>query len=128
MKIRGKAPKLKSLKLSDLELIKTTANGKYKNVFARIYRISSRMVNCKISECKEVKGVFERSKLSINNLVDESFKGSCILKVYRVYVGLSKMIRVSVEEIMATELTIKQSYFDEYEEIESSDESSLEED
>ena len=38
------------------------------------------------------------------------------------------MITLSVEEIMATELTIKQSYFDEYEEIESSDESSLEED
>ena len=83
---KGKAPRLKSLRLSDLELIKTTANGKYKNVYARIYRKSSRMVNCKISERKEVKGVFKRSKLSINNLVDESFKGSCVLKVYRVYV------------------------------------------
>ena len=29
---KGKTAKLKSLKPSDLELIKTTANGKYKNV------------------------------------------------------------------------------------------------
>ena len=33
----GETAKLKSLKPSDLELIKTTANGKYKNVYARIY-------------------------------------------------------------------------------------------
>ena len=117
---KGKTPKLTS---SDLELIKTTANGKYKNVYARIYTNS--MVNCKISECKEVKGVLKRSKLRINDLVDESFKGSCALKVCRVYVGSSKTITLPVEEIMATELTIKKSYFDEYE---SSDESLSDED
>ena len=83
---------------------------------------SSGMVNCKISERKEVKGVFKRSKQRINNLVDESFKGSCILKVYQVYVGSSKTITLSVEEVMVTDLTTKKSYFDEYEEIESSDE------
>ena len=38
------------------------------------------------------------------------------------------MITLSVEEIMATELTIKKSYSYEYEEIESSNESSSEED
>ena len=57
---KGKTP---TLTPSDLELIKTTANGKYKNVYARIYTNS--MVNCKISECKE--GVLKRSKLRINN-------------------------------------------------------------
>ena len=86
------------------------------------------MVNCKISERKEVKGVFKRSKLRINDQVDESFKGSCVLKVYGVYVGSNKTITLSVEEIWATELTIKKLYFDEYEEIESSDESPSEED
>ena len=86
------------------------------------------MVNCKISERKEVIGVFKRSKLRINDLVDESFKGSCVLTVYRVYVGSRKTITLSVEEIIATELTIKKSYIDEYEEIESSDESSSKED
>ena len=125
---KGKTPKLKSLKPSDLELIKTTANGKYKNVLRQDLHESSGMVNCKISERKEVKGVFKRSKVRINDLVGESFKGSCVLKVYRVYVGSSKMITLSVEEIMATELTIKKLYFDEYEEIESSDESWSEED
>ena len=57
---KGKTTKLKSLKASDLELIKTTANGKYKNVYVRIYTSSSGRVNCKISECKKVKSVFKR--------------------------------------------------------------------
>ena len=43
-----------------------------------------------------------------------------------MYVSLSKTITLSVEEIMATKLTRKRSYFDEYEEI-VSDESSSEE-
>ena len=45
-----------------------------------------------------------------------------------MYVGSNKTITLSVEEIWATELTIKKLYFDEYEEIESSDESPSEED
>ena len=119
---KGKTPKLKSLKPSDLELSKTTANGKYKNVYTKFYMKSSRLVNCKISECKEVKGVFKRRGVKINDLVEESFKGSCVLKVYQVYVGSSKTIMLSIEEIMVTDLATKKSYFDEYEEIESSDE------
>ena len=114
------------LKLSDLELIKTTANGKYKNVYARIYTNSSGRVTCKISEQKKVKGVFKRRKLKIDDLVDESFKASCVLRVYQVYVRTSKTITLSVEEIMVTELNTKRSYFDEYEEM-NSDESSSEE-
>ena len=38
---KSKTTKLKSLKPSDLELIKTTSNGKYKNVYARIYTNST---------------------------------------------------------------------------------------
>ena len=124
---KGKTTKLKSLKPSDLELINTFGNGKYKNVYARIYTNSTGRVNCKISECKKVKDVFKRRKLKIGDLVDESFKGSCVLRVYQVYVGSSKTIRLSVEEIMATKLTLKDSYFDEYEEM-NSDESLSEED
>ena len=116
--------KLKSLKPSDLELtIKTTVNGKYKNVYARIYTNSTGKVNCEISERKKVKGVFKRRKLKIGDLVDESFRVSCVLRVYQVYIGSSKTITLSVEEIMATKLTLKDSYFDEYEEM-NSDESS----
>ena len=119
---KGKTSKLKSLKPSDSELIKTTANGKYKNVYARIYTSSTGKVPCKLSECKKVKGVFKRKKLKIGDLVDELFKGSCILRVYQVYVGSSKTITLSVEEVMVTDLTTKKSYFDDYEEIESSNE------
>ena len=44
--------KLKSLKPSDLELIKTTRNCKYNNVYARIYTNSTGRVTFKISERK----------------------------------------------------------------------------
>ena len=47
---KDKTSKLKSLKPSDFELIKTTANGKYKNVYARIYTSSTGKVSCRISE------------------------------------------------------------------------------
>ena len=75
----GKTPKLKSLKPSDLELIKTSSNGKYKNVYARIYTKSTGKVSCRLSELKKVKGVSKRRKPKIGDLVDESFKGSCVV-------------------------------------------------
>ena len=71
---KSKTAKLKSLKPSDLELIKPTANAMYENVYARIYTNSSGRVNCQLSECKKVKGVFKRRKLKFGDLVDESFR------------------------------------------------------
>ena len=47
---KGKTSKLKSLKPSDFELVKTTANDKYKNVYTRIYTSSSGKASCRISE------------------------------------------------------------------------------
>ena len=44
-----------------------------------------------------------------------------------MYIGSSKTITLSVEDVMVTDLTTKNSYFDEYEEM-VSDESSSEED
>ena len=88
---------------------------------------SSGRVTCKISESKKVKDVFKRRKLKIGDLIDESFKGSCVLRVYQVYICSCQTITLSVEEIMITELNTKRSYFDEYEEI-VSDESLSEED
>ena len=115
---KTKFSKLKSLKPSDLELIKTTGNGKYKNVYARIYTNKTNgKINCQITECKKVKDVFKRRKIKIDDLVDTSFKGPCIVRVYQVYIGSSKTITLSIEEIMAIELTTKRSYFDEYEEM-----------
>ena len=114
-------PKLK-LKPSDLELIKPNSDGKYRNVYAKIYTNNVGKVKIPVSETIKVDGKFQRKRIDIDELVDESFKGTCVIRVYRVYVGLSKTITISVEEILATEIEHRSSYFDEYEEIESSDE------
>ena len=53
----------KSFKPPDLELIKTTRNGKYKNVYARIYANKSGKVNCNLSEHKEIDGVYKGKEL-----------------------------------------------------------------
>ena len=103
-------------------MTKTTASGKYKNVYARIYTSKPGKVNCNLSERKEVNVVYKRKRTGVNELVDETFKGSCVLRIYQVYIGSSKTIMLSIEEIMVTHLTNKNSYFDEFEEIESSDE------
>ena len=61
-KWKTKFSKIKSLKRSDLKLIKTNANGKYKNVYARIYTNKSEKLNCNLSERKKVKGVYKKKK------------------------------------------------------------------
>ena len=109
----------KSFEQSDPELVKTTGNGKYKNVYARIYTSKSGKVNCNLSECKEIDGVYKRKRTDVNELIDEPFKGFCVLRIYRVYIGSSKTIMRSVEEIMFIDLYSKKAYFDE---IESGDE------
>ena len=77
---KGKIPK--SFKPSDLELVNAAANGKYKNVYARIYTSISGKLNGNLSECKEVNGVYKRKRIDVNELVDETFKGSCVLRIY----------------------------------------------
>ena len=71
---KGKIPK--SFKPSDLELVKTTANGKYKNVYARIYTSKSGKVNCNLSERKQVNGVYKRKGIDVNELVDETLNAT----------------------------------------------------
>ena len=44
-------------------------------------------------------------------MVDENVRGSCILNVYQAYIGSSKSIGLSVEEILAREVDRKESYF-----------------
>ena len=67
-----------------------------------------------VSERIEVDGKFKRKRIDIEELVDESFKSTCVIRVYRVYVGSSKMITLVAEEILATEMKHRSSYFDEY--------------
>ena len=43
--------------------------------------------------------------------MDEKFEGSCILRIYQAYVGSCKSISLSVEEILARKIGIRESYF-----------------
>ena len=49
--------------------------------------------------------------IGIKELVDEKFEGSCILKIYKAYVGSCKSISLSVEDILARKIGITESYF-----------------
>ena len=49
--------------------------------------------------------------IGIEELVDEKFEGSCILKIYQAYIGSCKSISLSVEEILAGKIGITESYF-----------------
>ena len=44
-------------------------------------------------------------------LIDENFEGSCILKLYHAYLGSTKSITLSVEEIFVHEMSSMESYF-----------------
>ena len=49
--------------------------------------------------------------IGVEELVDEVFEGSCILRIYQAYVGSCKSISLSVEEILARKIGITESYF-----------------
>ena len=55
--------------------------------------------------------------------IEENFEGSCILRLYHAYLGSTKPIPLSVEEILVKKMDIMESYFDD-----PSDESDSEED
>ena len=81
----------KKLKPEDFDLVK---DGKYGSaVHAKIYPSKSGKVKCGIS-LGSTKNV-----IGIDELVDENFQGSCIVKLYHAYVGSTKLITLSVEEI-----------------------------
>ena len=58
-------------------------------------------------------GETPNNTINLHELVDENFKGSCILKLYHAYLGSIKSITLSVEEIFAKEMTTMESYFSE---------------
>ena len=43
--------------------------------------------------------------------MDENFEGSCILKLYHAYLGSTRSITLSVEEIFVKEMSTMESYF-----------------
>ena len=50
--------------------------------------------------------------IQIDELVEENFEGSCILSLYHAYLGSTKSITLSVEEILVKEMGTMESYFD----------------
>ena len=100
--------------LKNFELVKENKYGC--SVFSKIYLRKSGKARCRISRGSH------KNLIEIDELVDENFRGSCILKIYQAYIGLSKSISLSVEKILVREVDRKESYF-----VDESDEESEEE-
>ena len=93
----------RKLNLEEFELVKDSKVGR--NVYAKIYTRKSGKVKCRVS-LKSPKDT-----ILIDELVEENFEGSCILRLYRVYLGSTKSITLSVEEILVKKMDIIESYF-----------------
>ena len=105
-----------SIKPEDFELIRDNRSGR--SVFAKIYSKKSGKVKCRISQ-----GSY-KNVIGVEELVDEVFEESCILKIYQAYVGSCESISLSVEEILARKIAITECYFAD-ESDEESDEETL---
>ena len=95
----------KKLKPEDFDLVKDNKSGR--SVYAKIYSRKSDKAKCRISLGST------KNTISIDDLVDENFQGSCILKLYHAYLGSTKSFTLSVEEIFVREMTSMESYFSE---------------
>ena len=106
-----------STKPEDFKLIRDNRSGR--SVYTKIYSKKSGKVKCRISQ-----GSY-KNVIGVEELVNEVFEGSCILKIYQAYVGSCKSISLSAEEILARKIGIRESYF--ADESDESDEESDEE-
>ena len=95
----------RKLKPEDFELIKDNKSGRA--VYAKIYSRKSGKAKCKISLGSP------KNTIPIEDLVDENFEGSCILKLYHAYLGSTRSITLSIEEILVKEMNTMESYFNE---------------
>ena len=87
----------------NFELVKANKYGC--SVFVKIYCNKSGKTKCRISKSSY------KNLIEIDKLIDENFRGTCILKVYQAYIGSSKSISLSVQEILVREVGRKESYF-----------------
>ena len=101
------------LKPEDFELIKDNKSGRA--VYAKIYSRKSGKAKCRVSLGSP------KNTIPIEDLVDENFEGSCILKLYHAYLGSTRSITLSVEAICVKEMATMESYFDESDSEESED-------
>ena len=100
----------KKLNPDSFELVKS---GKYgQNIYAEIYTRASGKAKCKISGLDKSK---KRVPIPLEELIDEIFEGSCILRLHQPYVGSTKYISLSVEENLVTNRETSSSYFDDEE-------------
>ena len=100
----------KRLNPDSFELVKSGKHGQ--NVYAKIYTRASGKAKCKISGLDDSK---KRLSIPLEELIDKSFEGSCILRSYQAYVGSTKSISLSVKEILVTNRETSSSYFDDEE-------------
>ena len=93
----------KIVKPEDFELVRDNRTGR--SVYTKIYSKKSGKVKCRISLGSS------RNVMGVEELVDENFEGSCIIKLYQAYIGSSKSISLLVEEILARKIGIRECYF-----------------
>ena len=103
----------KKLKPEDKKLIKDSKVGRA--VYAKIYARKSEKAKCRVSLKSP------NNMIPIDELVDENFEGSCILKLYHTYLGSTKSITLSVEEILVKKMNTMESKFDGESDSEESD-------
>ena len=53
--------------------------------------------------------------------MEENFEGSCILRLYHTYLGSTKSITLSVEEILVKKMDTMKTYFDDESDSDESD-------
>ena len=95
----------KKLKPNDFDLIKDNRSGR--KVYAKIYSRKSGKAKCSLLLGSS------KNTIPIEELVDENFEGSCILKLYHAYLGSTPSITLSIEKIFVREIAAAASYFDE---------------
>ena len=74
----------KIVKPEDFELVRDNRTGR--SVYTKIYSKKSGKVKCRISLGSS------RNVIGVEELVDENFEGSCIIKLYQAYIGSNKSI------------------------------------
>ena len=82
----------KKLKPEEFKLAKDSKVGKV--VYSRIYTRFGK------SRCLIINKSGDKSRLTLDALVGEKFKGSCIIKLYQAFIGSNKSITFSVEAIL----------------------------
>ena len=94
----------KKLNPDDFNLVKDNRSGRA--VYAKIYSRKSGKAKCRILLGSS------KNTVPIEELVDESFGGSCIVKLYHAYLGSTRSITLSIEEIFVREISTAGSYFE----------------